>query len=359
MNPWHAFSTTQSAHIIESNATQFAYIEHFGKPLDELQAVNAKAGNTQDIITDLSHLGLLEVSGDDAKTFLQGQVTNDVMQLTGNNSQFAGYCTPKGRLLALFQVFAHKDHLHLQFNRALLEPITKRLKMYVMRSKVVIKDVSDEIIRIGVAGAGIEAKLNAFFAQDPQFTTLPQQANSLIDLSNGVILRLVGELPRYEIFTNLEQASALWSTFTSQATVAVGKPVWDYLEINAGIPDVTPATQEAFVPQMINLDALNGINFKKGCYTGQEIVARTHYLGKVKRRTLIANINSTVAPQIGEKLTGADGAEAGQLVRVAATPTGGFDVLAEVRLDSKELGGIKWQDTVIDFKEMPYIFPEK
>ncbi|HEY3301433.1 MAG TPA: folate-binding protein [Methylophilaceae bacterium] len=359
MNPWHAFLTTQTAHIIESNATQFAHIEHFGKPLDELQAINAHAGNTQDIITDLSHLALLEVSGDDAKTFLQGQVTNDVMQLTGNNSQFAGYCTPKGRLLALFQAFAHKDHLHLQFNRTLLESIAKRLKMYVMRSKVMIKDVSDEIIRIGVAGTGVEAKLNAFFAQDPQLTILPQQANGLIDLSNAVILRLAGELPRYEVFTSLEQATALWSAFTNQATVAVGKPVWDYLEINVGIPDVTPATQEAFVPQMINLDALNGINFKKGCYTGQEIVARTHYLGKVKRRTLIANINSTVAPQVGDVLTGTDGAEAGQLVRVAAAPRGGFDVLAEVRLDSKDLGEIKWQGVAIDFKEMPYIFPEK
>lgn len=359
MNPWHAFLTTQGAQIIESNATQFAYIEHIGKPADELQAINVQASNTQDIITDLSHLGLLEVSGEDAKTFLQGQVTNDVMQLTGNNSQFAGYCTPKGRLLALFQAFAHKDHLHLQFNRALLEPIAKRLKMYVMRSKVVIKDVSDEIIRVGVAGIGVEAKLIAFFARDPQFTTLPKQANSLVDLSSGVILRLAGELPRYEVFTNLEQAKAMWSTFTGQATVAVGKPAWDYLEINAGIPDITPTTQEAFVPQMINLDALNGINFKKGCYTGQEIVARTHYLGKVKRRTLIANINSTSIPQVGETLTGADGAEAGQLVRVASSPTGGFDVLAEVRLDSKELGGIKWQDTVLGFKEMPYLFPEK
>jgi folate-binding protein YgfZ len=359
MNSWHAFLTTQSAHIIESNPTQFAYIEHFGKPTAELQAGFKQEGHTQDIITDLSHLGLLEVSGADAKTFLQGQVTNDVMQLTGNNSQFAGYCTPKGRLLALFQAFAHKDHLHLQFNRALLEPIAKRLKMYVMRSKVVINDVSDEIIRIGLAGTGIEAKLKTFFAQDPQFTTLPQQANSLIDLSNAVILRLAGELPRYEVFTSVEQATALWSAFTNEDVVAVGKPVWDYLEINAGIPDVTPATQEAFVPQMINLDALNGINFKKGCYTGQEIVARTHYLGKVKRRTLIANINNTIAPQIGETLSGADGAEAGQLVRVAASPTGGFDVLAEVRLDSKELGGIKWQDKVIAFKEMPYIFPEK
>lgn len=354
MNPWHAFLTTQSAQVIESNATQFAHIEHFGKPADELQAIQS-----QDIITDLSHLGLLEVSGDDAKSFLQGQVTNDVMQLTGNNSQFAGYCNPKGRLLALFQAFAHKDHLHLQFNRALLEPIAKRLKMYVLRSKVTIHDVSDEIIRIGVAGKGIEAKLSAYFAQDPQFNNLPQETNNLIDLSNTVVLRLAGELPRYEIFTNLEQASVLWTALTNQATVTVGKPVWEYLEINAGIPDVTPATQEAFVPQMVNLDALNGINFKKGCYTGQEIVARTHYLGKVKRRTLIANIDSEASPQVGDTLTSLDGAEAGQFVRVAAAPTGGFYVLAEVRLESKDLGEIKWHASPLTFKEMPYIFAEK
>ena len=103
-------------------------------------------------LCDLTHIGLLEVSGADAVSFLQGQVTNDVNLLNGNNAHFSGYCSPKGRLLALFLAFRHYDHLHLQLNRALLEPIMKRLKMYVMRIKVDIKDVSDSIIKFGING---------------------------------------------------------------------------------------------------------------------------------------------------------------------------------------------------------------
>ena len=104
------------------------------------------------ILCDLSHLGLLEISGADAVTFLQGQVTNDVKLLTGTNAHYSAYCNPKGRMLALFLAFAHADHIHLQLNRELVEPILKRLKMYVMRSKVEIKDVSDSIIKFGING---------------------------------------------------------------------------------------------------------------------------------------------------------------------------------------------------------------
>ncbi len=343
MTVWQTFLNAQGANFTSDSTN--SYLAHFGKPTEELQAAIA-----QNIITDLSHLGLLELTGEEAKPFLQGQVTNDVLQLNGSNSQFAGYCSPKGRLLALFLAFAHHDHLHLQFNRELLEPIMKRLKMYVLRSKVIIKDVSDEIIRIGFAGSTAQTQLKQLFEQ------VPEQPHDLVSLSHAVILRLPGILPRFEILTTNEHATDIWNTL-SQNSKAVGKPVWDYLEINAGIPDISANTQEAFVPQMINLDALNAINFKKGCYTGQEIVARTHYLGKVKRRTLLAHLQNEAilqAPQAGDSVTGHDGAEAGQIVRVAPAPDDGFDLLVEVRLESKLAGEIKWQDKTLQFSALPY-----
>ncbi len=338
MTQWHDFLSTQGA-VFQDGALQ-----SFGDTPLELSAAHG------DIITSLSHLGLLEISGDDAVTFLQGQVTNDVKKLDGTNSQFAGYCSPKGRLLALFLAFAHADHLHLQTPLSLIEPIMKRLKMYVMRSKVVITDKSAEILCFGIAGSNAESALTSIF------NTAPQSPHQLITLQDATLLRLAGDTPRYQVFTHTANAERIWNALSANCT-KVGKPVWDYLEIQAGIPEIVPATQEAFVPQMVNLDALDGISFKKGCYTGQEIVARTHYLGKVKRRTQLAHISTEDIPQAGDMIQLAGHEEAiGQIVRAAQSPSGGVDALVEIRLENLESTDEfpVWKNKKLEFKALPY-----
>ena len=301
------------------------------------------------VLCDLSHLGLLEISGEDAVTFLQGQVTNDVKLLAGNNAHYTAYCSPKGRMLALFLAFAHYDHLHLQLNRELLEPIMKRLKMYVMRSKVEIKDVSNDIIRFGLNGPEAASMLV------PLFTKIPTQDYELVSLENGALLKLptFNHAARFEIFTDASNAPIIWEALKANCQL-VEKPYWDWLEIQAGIPDIEPATQEQFVPQMLNLDILNAINFKKGCYTGQEIVARTHYLGSVKRRTYLAEIVATEAPHAGDKIVDATKNEVGQIVRVAANKSNSFDALIEMRIDAQETGAVYWSNTLITTKNLPY-----
>jgi tRNA-modifying protein YgfZ len=304
------------------------------------------------VLCNLSHLGLLEISGADAVTFLQGQVTNDVKLLIGQDNisyaHYSAYCNPKGRMLALFLAFAHYDHLHLQFNRELLEPIMKRLKMYVMRSKVEIKDVTDSIVRFGIDGLEASQILASSLAKTPS------QVYELITLDNATILKLPsanGE--RFEIFTDATNAPLIWDTLKSHCKV-VEKSHWDWLEIQAGIPDIELKTQEQFVPQMLNLDILNGINFKKGCYTGQEIVARTHYLGSVKRRTYLAEITSDSAPNAGDKVLDAAQSEVGQIVRVAKNLANGFDALIEMRIDAQQTGKVFWNATAINVRELPY-----
>ena len=338
MTQWHDFLSAQGA-VFEASELQ-----SFGDSRNELAAAN---GN---IITSLSHLGLLEISGEDAVSFLQGQVTNDVKKLDGSNSQYAGYCSPKGRLLALFLAFAHVDHLHLQMPVSILEPIMKRLKMYVMRSKVVITEKSADILCFGIAGPNAQSTLTTLFNKVPQ---APQE---LITLDDATLLRLAGDTPRYQVFTHTENAERIWNALSSNCT-KVGKSVWDYLEIQAGIPEIVPATQEAFVPQMVNLDSLDGINFKKGCYTGQEIVARTHYLGKVKRRTQLAHINTKEIPQAGDTIQVVGHEEAiGQIVRAAPAPNGGVDALIEIRLenlDSTDEFPV-WKGKKLEFKALPY-----
>jgi hypothetical protein len=338
MTQWHDFLSAQGA------VFQDGELQSFGDSHNELAAAN---GN---IITCLSHLGLLEINGEDAVTFLQGQVTNDVKKLDGSVSQYAGYCNPKGRLLALFLAFAHADHLHLQMPLSILEPIMKRLKMYVMRSKVEISDKSTEILCFGIAGPNAERTLTTIFNTAPQ---VPQQ---LITLDDANLLRLTGDTPRYQVFTHIVNAERIWNALSTNCT-KVGKSVWDYLEIQAGIPEIVPATQEAFVPQMVNLDSLDGINFKKGCYTGQEIVARTHYLGKVKRRTQLAHIHTEEIPQPGDTIQLVGHEEAiGQVVRAAAAPNGGVDALVEIRLENLELTDEcpGWKGKKLTFKTLPY-----
>lgn len=340
MNPvWQEFLARQGAVVADGR------VEHYGNPQQELQA--AAQGT---IMADLSQLGLLQVSGDDAVTFLQGQLTNDVKQLDGSASHYAGYCTAKGRLLALFLVYARDGSLYLQCNGALTQAMLKRLKMYVLRSKVGIADVSDDSVRLGVAGTDAPAILQRLFA------SVPQAPHQLANLEGASILRLPGATPRFEIFTAPEHAVALWSALREACTPA-GFAAWDSLEVQAGIPDVAPATQEAFVPQMLNLDALGGISFKKGCYTGQEIVARTHYLGKVKRRTQLAHVDASAAPQAGDAVYGVDSAEpVGMVVRSAPAAAGGYDLLAEIRLESLSAGAVRLatDGTTLQLRTLPY-----
>lgn len=337
---WQASLVADGAHFDQDR------VSHFGQPQQELQAT---AHDT--IIADLSHLALLQANGEDAATFLQGQVTNDVKLLDGSNSQYAGYCTPKGRLLAIFLAFAHHDQLHLQLHGALKEPVLKRLKMYILRSRVTLTDVSDTIVHFGIAGPQATAALEKVFG------TAPQAIHGLASLETANVLRLPGNTSRYEIFCQPEHAADFWTQLKTFAK-PVGAACWDWLEIQAGIPEVSLPTVEAFVPQMVNLDLLNGINFKKGCYTGQEIVARTHYLGKVKRRTLLAHIAGEQAPQAADPIFGSDTAEpVGQIVRAAPAPAGGFDVLVEVRSESVAAGGLRWaalEGIPLTLLPMPY-----
>lgn len=314
-----------------------------------------KATNSN-IICDLSHLGLLELSGADALTFLQGQVTNDVKQLsTAKQAHLTAYCNPKGRILALFLALQHNENFILQLNYALLEPILKRLKMYVMRSKVEIKNITENFNIFGIDGPEASTVLASSLAKISREFELPKNTYEFVTVEGAVILKLpsIDGHSRFEIMAETTLATEIKNALKAHCQV-VEKNYWDWLEINAGIPDVLPETQEQFVPQMLNLDLLNGINFKKGCYTGQEIVARTHYLGSVKRRTYLVEIASKEMPKAGDKVVDASQSEVGQIVRVAANPHITLDALIEMRIDAANAGNVFWHDIGVKFKDLPY-----
>lgn len=351
MQHWHQFLQNSMANNTDM-PSQSIVIEH-GKIIHFGDAAAERAALLNDtVMCDLSHMGLLQLQGADAITFLQGQVTNDIKLLDGHNAHYTAYCNPKGRMLALFLAFSRGNHLHLQMPKELIASIAKRLRMYVMRSKVEISDVSESIIKIGLNGS------NATELLKPLFAKVPENDYELVSLDNGALLKLPGTTARYEIFSDATNAPIIWHALQQHAK-PVGAACWDWLEIQAGIPEITLKTQEEFVPQMLNLDALEAINYKKGCYTGQEIVARTHYLGKVKRRTQLAHIASSIMPELGDDVVDSKQQAIGKIVRSASAINTGFDVLAECRLENIDAekatqDNVFWNGVPLTIKPLPY-----
>ncbi len=335
-NDWQEFQFIQGAVFNNETITSFGNIQN--------ELLVAAQG---DIICDLSHLATLALSGEDALTFLQGQVSNDVNLLGQDKAHYTGYCSPKGRLLALFFAYRLGTSIHLQFNGKLAEAITKRLKMYIMRAKVSLDNVSDETVKLGLSGHGVEQALSGFFSE------VPALAYDKCSNENGSLIRLSGNMPRFELVCNTESAKTIWQAL-KKTCKPVGKACWEWLEIQAGIPDIALPTQEEFVPQMVNLDLLKGISFKKGCYTGQEIVARTHYLGKVKRRTHLLHLATSTPPQAGTDVLTDKQEAVGKVVRSAPAPKGGYDLLAEIRLDSLEAGDLFINGVLAVMQSLPY-----
>lgn len=306
------------------------------------------AYKNNNILVDLSATGLISVTGDDAVSFLQGQVTNDVRAITATHSHYSGYCNPKGRLLALFFAFQHQDKLYLSLDAGLVPSIQKRLQMYVMRAKVTLADEKTNIARFGVFGDSAAQQLQTLYS------TIPEEDYAVAQHEDVTIIRMPTIKPAFQIITNTQNRDAVLEKLSNVFT-STDKAAWHHLETLSGLPEIVIATQEAFVPQMVNLDALGGINYKKGCYTGQEIVARTHYLGKVKRRTLLGKIDdcSEHIPKAGDPVLDISQQTIGQVVRTTPDLNGNVYVLFECRMDSSEMR-IHWESKTITMQSMPY-----
>ena len=330
-----------------------AGVVHFGNLRRELSV--AITGN---VFTDLSHYGLISVHGDDAETFLQGQLTNDIRKVDDQHSQFSGICNPKGRLLASFRVFHCGDSYYLCLPSSMIETVISRLRMFMLRSRVTLEEASDTFVHLGVSGSEAEQELRKVAG------TLPDNIHEVTQSKDQAIIRVPGIHPSFEIFTTTEQARQLWSSLNVQSA-PVGSIAWQFLDIQAGIPMIFPETREAFVPQMANLQLIDGVSFTKGCYTGQEIVARMQYLGKLKRRMYRARCESTTQPLAGDEVyvSGEGTQSVGKLVSAAPHPDGGYSMLAVLQISSAEgksklhLGSAT--GAAITLEHLPYPFPSE
>ena len=336
---WQNFLSTQGAQI------QDGVVQHFGDGSAERLATRDGT-----VLCDLSQFGILQVSGEDAQSFLQNLLSNDIREVSGNRAQLSSINNAKGRMLAGMLAWRSGDDYLLQLPRGLCETIRKKLSMYVLRAKVKIADVSDEIVCIGIAGSDASRILK------PHYPALTQQP--MVVLTQDADIILCRDANRFQITATPQRAIELWQALAS-FTNPVGSSCWDWLDIRTGIPFIQPATLEAFVPQMVNFEVIGGVNFKKGCYPGQEVVARMHYLGKPKRRMYLAHLESDIAPQAGDELYSAEleGQSCGTVVTAVAAPQSGFELLAVVQTASHDafpvhLGGLT--GARLQFETLPY-----
>ena len=316
----------------------------FGTAADEL--AGACDGT---VVAPLIDLGLIRASGADAAGFLHNLLTNDINGITPGGARFAGLCTAKGRLLALLLIWREGDDFLLMLPRDILPAILKKLSMYVLRSKVKLSDATAEKVLVGYS-----AKAGGPSAPGEAVATLPRFGVTAVE--GGSAIRL--DDTRWLLALDAATAGSRWQQLVASAR-PVGLAAWQWLEIRAGQPRVVAATQEAFIPQMLNMElpAVAGVSFSKGCYPGQEIVARTQYLGKIKRRTYRAGLSaSTVAgthvyaPETGDQHCGA-------VVSVAPSPAGGFECLVCVQIGAMEAGDVRvgaFDGERLKFLPLPY-----
>lgn len=345
-NDWKNFLLSKQA-VIENDI-----VTGFNHSMSEEQSAFEKL-----VLADLSHYTLIKASGGDVVDFFQGQFTNDIKQVTDNSSQLSAYCSPKGRMLASFRIFKRNEDYYLSMHSSIVEATLKRLRMFVMRSDVTLEEQNENFCYIGIAGKEAVTRLSSLFGQ------LPANTDDCVTENSLTITRLHGEMPRFEIFGPIAEISQLWQSLEDES-VCIGENSWKLLSIRAGIPEIVSETVEAFVPQMVNLQAINSLSFTKGCYPGQEVVARMQYLGKLKRRLYIATVETENLPLAGQIIVADDGSEqkAGQVVNASWSNDNQAELLAVLIIEKAENHELHIENIdgpVINLTPLPYSLEKK
>ena len=257
----------------------------------------------------LKHLGVISVSGDDAQVFLQSLLSNDIKLLNINDSQYTSLCTPKGRLLAFFLIIRTNENTYrLILPHSLCESIKTRLSMYILRSKVSVANTSEEFTCIGLTQNKPTLPIKT------SYHTLPSIFH------RGIVISSTNEV------------DVLCSLLIKQQYQLMPSTYWEWLDITSGIAKIELETQEKFTPQQLNLDITKAVNFQKGCYPGQEVVARMHYLGKPSRRLFTAKANTSVLPESGSRVMTNEGQVAGDIVSTQQQGQDGLVCLVSLKL---------------------------
>lgn len=239
----------------------------------------------------LPGMKLIQVSGEEAGSFLQNLLTNDVNALQVNEAQLSGFCNPKGRLLTIFQLIRRQQDYLIALPADLAEAISQRLTMFKLRSKVDIT-LTDSLHAVGLVNA----------------ESMSEETDA------GLLIQQPGQPPHALMICDQSQADLL-SSWLDKGWQLGSEALWQTLTIKAGVPMIFADSKEAFTPQQVNLDLVGGVSFRKGCYPGQEVVARLHYLGSPSRRMFLASLNSSQLPAINSPVLDENGDTLGHVVQ--------------------------------------------
>jgi len=264
----------------------------------------------------LPQLGVLHISGDEAQSYLQNLLTNDVNALAINQSQLSGFCNAKGRLFAIFQLIRREGFYQIVLPKVMCSVLQQRLSMFILRAKVTISDESENMACIGLS---------------PQNSTELEQLQLPVDM-----LVNYEQKNRHMLISPIKQINELLPSLQDQQWGLASHTLWEQLDIEAGTPTIFLETKEKFTPQQVNLDLVNGVSFSKGCYPGQEVVARLHYLGKPSRRMFIAQATTAEAITAADEVTTESGDIAGHVVRSHLNDDGTALLLLSIKLSEQE-----------------------
>ena len=301
-------------------------VTSFGESPADYATLNVKN------VVSVNHRGFIKLSGPDSEKFLQGQVTCDLTQLDTQSSLNGAHLTPKGRIIFLFSITRDSQGaLLLETNPSVIELAMASFKKYSVFFKTEITEVTDQFVSVLVSGPN---------------------ADTIINKIDADTSRLIG-IDTYSLSIRAERTQACLSKVSGEL-IPAGQGYSDLLRIRSGTADVTAESSDSFIVQMINLDAQNYISFKKGCYTGQEIVARAHYRGTVKRRMYILNLATSTLPGIGEGLINTDGKVIGNVANVALASDKTIEILAILAIKSADSTQVKFADLdFIDLTQRP------
>jgi folate-binding protein YgfZ len=273
-------------------------------------------------IAPLDHLGVIRVAGADAVSFLQGQLTNDFALLPSDEARLAGFLSAKGRMQASFIGWIPAPgEVLLVCHRSVLEAVRKRLSMFVMRAKAQLTDATADFSLLGVAGLALETLAGQ---------VLPAWKKKVLGAAQLVFLPSAAGRPR-----------ALWLAPAGEAPPAgpaLPADTWRWGEVASGVATLEAGVVDAFVPQMLNYESVGGVNFKKGCYPGQEVVARSQFRGTLKRRGYVVHADAPLA--VGQEVFHSSDAEqpCGTVAQVAAAPGGGFEAIVSMQISAAQGG---------------------
>ena len=318
----HIFPT----YAVVTDSDNNSVVTSFGESPADYATLNVK-----DVVS-VNHRGFIKLSGPDSEKFLQGQVTCDLTQLDTQSSLNGAHLTPKGRIIFLFSVTRDSQGaLLLETNPSVIELAMASFKKYSVFFKTEITEVTDQFVSVLVSGPN---------------------ADTIINKIDADTSRLIG-IDTYSLSMRAERTQACLSKVTGEL-IPAGQGYSDLLRIRSGTADVTAESSDSFIVQMINLDAQNYISFKKGCYTGQEIVARAHYRGTVKRRMYILKLATSTLPAIGEGLINTDGKVIGNVANVALASDKTIEILAILAIKSADSTQVKFADLdFIDLTQRP------